>query len=149
MPKKIGSNPKALEARERKATQKKSAQDQAAQAADDALWADNDKHAAKKKNRKEDEERKRAEQMRKKAEKKELLEQETASMKSTAKPPIQKITQAQIREETDRRSKVLESINKPTSDTVSMAIWLEYLSILSHKNRDHTDAMLYVISFIL
>lgn len=120
MPKKIGTNPKALEARERKATQKKSAQDQVARAAEDALWADNDKQAAKKKSRKEDEERKRVEQQRKKAENKALLEQEAASLKPAPKQSIQKITQAQIRDEVDRRNKVVESLNKPTGDTVSL-----------------------------
>lgn len=119
MPKKIGTNPKALEARERKATQKKAAQDQAVRVAEDALWADDDKHAAKKKNRKEEEERKRADQLRKKAESKALLEQETASFKPVAKQSIQKITQAQIRQEVEHRNKVIESIYKPNTETVS------------------------------
>lgn len=140
MPKKISTNPKAAEARERKATQKKSAQEQAAQAAEDALWADNDKRAAKKKNRKEEEDKKRAELQRKKAETKALLEQESAAIKPIAKQSIQKITQAQIRDEVDRRNKVIESINKPSSETVSLPydwysekriIFLFYFSIFS------------------
>lgn len=120
MPKKIATNPKAMEARERKATQKKAVQDQAAKAAEDALWADDDKQAAKKKNRKEEEERKRVEQLRKKAENKALLEQEAASIKTAAKQSIQKITQAQIREEVEHRNKVIESIYRPNSEAVSL-----------------------------
>lgn len=113
MPKKMGINQKAAEARERKATAKKSAQDQAAKAADDALWADNDRLLAKKKSRKEEEERKKAEAIRKKAEAKALLEQEMASIKPSSKPSIQKVTQAQIQMEAERRNKVIENINKP------------------------------------
>lgn len=52
MPKKMGINPKAAEARERKAEAKKSANEKAAKAAEDAYWADDDKQLAKKKKQK-------------------------------------------------------------------------------------------------
>lgn len=113
MPKKMGINQKAAEARERKATTKKTAQEKAAKAVDDALWADDDKQLAKKKGRKEEEERKKAEALRKKAETKALLEQEMASIKPTAKQSIQKITQSQIQMETERRNRAIENIHKP------------------------------------
>lgn len=113
MPKKMGINQKAAEARERKATTKKSAHEKATKAAEDALWADDDKQMAKKKSRKEEEERKKAELLRKKAETKALLEQEMASIKPNAKQSIQKITQAQIQMESERRNKVIETIYKP------------------------------------
>lgn len=119
MPKKLGINPKAAEARERKASQKKSTQEQAAKAAEDALWADDDKLAARKKNRKEEDERKKAELLKKKAEAKALLEQEMLSIKTTSKQSIQKVTQAKIRSEIEHRNKVIESINKP-NETVSI-----------------------------
>lgn len=119
MPKKMGINSKAVEARERKATQKKDVQEKAAKAVQDALWADNDKQLAKKKGRKEEEERKKAELLRKKAENKALLEQEMASIKPNAKQSIQKITQAQINSEIERRNKAIENINKPNKETVS------------------------------
>lgn len=109
----MGINQKAAEARERKADVKKSAQEKANKAAEDALWFDDDKQLAKKKSRKEEEERKKAEALRKKAETKALLEQEMASIKPNAKQSIQKITQAQIQMETDRRNRVVESIYKP------------------------------------
>lgn len=109
-------NQKAVEARERKATIKKSVQEKATKAAEDALWADNDKQLAKKKGRKEEEERKKAEALRKKAENKAMLEQEMASIKPNAKQSIQKITQAQIQMETERRQKVVETIYKPNKE---------------------------------
>lgn len=109
----MGINQKAAEARERKATAKKSANEKASKAAEDAVWADDDKVLAKKKSRKEEEERKKAEALRKKAETKALLEQEMASIKPTAKQSIQKVTQAQIQSESERRNKVVESIYKP------------------------------------
>lgn len=134
MPKKLGTNPKAAEARERKASQKKDQQDKAAKAAEDALWKDNDKHLARKQNRKEEEERKKAELLKKKNEKKVLLEQEMAAIKPTSKPSIQKITQAQIRQETEHRNKVIESINKPIPDTVNKATKKVFIFRISLNN---------------
>lgn len=118
MPKKMGLNTKAVEARERKATQKKTTNEKVTKAAEDALWADNDKNLAKKMNKKEEEERKRAELLRKKAENKALLEQEMNAIKPTAKQSIQKITQAQIRTEHDKRNKVIDNLYKPADEPV-------------------------------
>lgn len=123
MPKKLGTNSKAVEARDRKATQKKEVQAKAAKAAEDALWADDDKQLAKKKGRKEEEERKKAEQLRKKAENKAMLEQEMASIKtSSGKQSIQKITQAQINQEVERRNKVIENIYKGNKESVCLKL---------------------------
>jgi hypothetical protein len=52
MPKKLSTNSKAVEARERQATVKKFTQEKAEKAAEDALWEDNDKNLAKKKKQK-------------------------------------------------------------------------------------------------
>lgn len=109
----MGINQKAAEARDRKQTAKKSANEKAAKAAEDALWADDDKQLAKKKSRKEEEERKKAEALRKKAERQALLEEEMASIKTTSKQSIQKVTQAQIQMENERRNKAVDAINKP------------------------------------
>lgn len=111
MPKKISTNTKAVEARERKAETKKTANDKVRQEAEDRLWHDDDKNLAKKNAKREEEERRKAEQLRKKAETKELLENEMASIKTTAKPSIQKITQAQIQQEVEKRNKVIENLN--------------------------------------
>lgn len=131
MPKKMGTNSKAVEARERKAIEKKTVADKAAKAADDALWADDDKNLARKKNKKEEEERKKAEQLRKKAENKALLEQEVSSVKIGGKPSIQKITQAQIRAENEKRTKVVETINKPKVSARDFSGVSELISVLA------------------
>lgn len=115
MPKKLSTNTKAVEARERKTAAKINATEKATKATEDSLWRDNDKQLAKKTAKKEDEERKKAEMLRKKAENKALLDQEMSSIKTTAKPSIQKITQAKIQEEIEKRNRVIESLNtKPT-----------------------------------
>lgn len=115
MPKKLSTNTKAVEARERQTLAKKSASDKATKAAEDSLWRDDDKQLAKKNAKKEDDERKKAELLRKKAENKALLDQEMASIKTTAKPSIQKVTQAQIQQEAEKRNKAIEAANaKPT-----------------------------------
>ncbi|XP_055587976.1 coiled-coil domain-containing protein 124 [Uranotaenia lowii] len=113
MPKKMGINSKAVEARERKAEAKKVASDKAAKAAEDALWADDDKQLAKKKKQKEDEERKKAELAKKKAETKALLEQEMSSIKVTPKVSVQKVTRSQIEAEVEKRNKAVERLNAP------------------------------------
>lgn len=129
MPKKMGINSKAVESRERKASQKKETKEKVAKAAEDALWADNSKQIAKKKSRKEEEERKKAELLRRKAENKALLEQEMSSIKTASKPSIQKVTQAQINAENERRQKVVENIYKPNKESVSFQhtiyLWFE------------------------
>uniref|UniRef100_A0A182LWB2 HMG box domain-containing protein n=1 Tax=Anopheles culicifacies TaxID=139723 RepID=A0A182LWB2_9DIPT len=109
MPKKMGINSKAVEARERKAEAKKVANDRAAKAAEDALWVDDDKQLAKKKKQKEEEERRKAEAARKKAETKALLEQEMNSIKTTAKVPAAKVTRSQIESEIEKRNRAVEA----------------------------------------
>uniref|UniRef100_A0A182Y739 Uncharacterized protein n=1 Tax=Anopheles stephensi TaxID=30069 RepID=A0A182Y739_ANOST len=114
MPKKMGINSKAVEARERKAEAKKAANDKAAKAAEDALWADDDKQLAKKKKQKEEEERRKLETARKKAETKALLEQEMNSIKTTAKVPAAKVTRSQIESEIEKRNRAVEASTAAT-----------------------------------
>lgn len=113
MPKKLSINSKSLESRERKAASKKEANEKAVRAAEDRLWIDDDKNLAKKKAKKEEEERKKADALRKKQEARELLEKELASIKPASKPSIQKITQAEVRAEIEKRNKVIETLNAP------------------------------------
>jgi hypothetical protein len=137
MPKKLSTNSKAAEARDRKATVKKVTQEKAEKAAEDALWEDNDKNLAKKKKQKvlifisipsntrmrqfnflisqEEEERKRAEQLRKKQETKQLLEEEMQNIAKAIQPkiPLAKITRSQVLEETEKRNKAIEALNQP------------------------------------
>ncbi|XP_050071109.1 coiled-coil domain-containing protein 124 [Anopheles maculipalpis] len=128
MPKKMGINSKAVEARERKAEAKKAATDKAAKAAEDALWVDDDKQLAKKKKQKEEEERRKAEAARKKAETKALLEQEMNSIKTTAKVPAAKVTRSQIESEIEKRNRAVEaaaSAAAPKPKTIPKEIPIE------------------------
>lgn len=117
MPKKMGENSKAVEARERKQATKKASAAKEAQEKDDKLWQDDDKNLAKKKLRKEEEDRKKQELLAKKEENKRLLEEETKAIKTVGKVSIQKITRSQIEDETARRNRNIELIaaktNKP------------------------------------
>ncbi|XP_049535835.1 coiled-coil domain-containing protein 124 [Anopheles darlingi] len=119
MPKKMGINPKAAEARERKADAKKAATEKAAKAAEDALWVDDDKQLAKKKKQKEEEDRRKAEAARKKAETKALLEQEMNSIKTTAKVSVQKITRSQIDAEVEKRNRAIETLSSHPPKTIA------------------------------
>lgn len=145
----MGINSKAVDARERKATQKKMNNEKAAKAAEDALWTD-DKELAKKRGRKEEEERKKADLLRRKAENKALLEQEMSSIKTTGKPSIQKVTQAQINAENQRRQKVIEDIYKSNKETVSFKISVFRLSIkLRQESRNCNDTIVHIVYFFV
>ncbi|XP_058463199.1 coiled-coil domain-containing protein 124-B [Malaya genurostris] len=125
MPKKMGLNTKAVEARERKAEAKKVEKEKAAKAAEDALWVDDDKQLAKKKRQKVDEERKRAEQLRKKAEAKAILEKEMSSIQTAPKVSVQKITRSQIEAEVEKRNRAIDSVNNPPKPVVPKVIPIE------------------------
>ncbi|KAL1375350.1 hypothetical protein pipiens_004684 [Culex pipiens pipiens] len=125
MPKKMGINSKAVEARERKADAKKVASEKASKAAEDALWQDDDKQLAKKKKQKEEEERKKLEQARKKAEAKELLEKEMSSIKVAPKVSVQKVTRSQIEAEVEKRNRAIESVNNPPKVVPAKVVPLE------------------------
>jgi len=103
MPKKNsswGSNPKAVESRERKAAQKNAERDREQRAKEDALWADNDKKLAKKQQRKDNESQKRQDELKRKAEAKELLEAEEAKLgpgkAASGKSQSKKVTRAEL-----------------------------------------------------
>ncbi|XP_053680743.1 coiled-coil domain-containing protein 124 [Anopheles nili] len=136
MPKKMGINSKAVEARERKAEAKKVANDKAAKAAEDALWVDDDKQLAKKKKQKEDEEKRKAEAARKKAETKALLEQEINSIKTTAKVPAAKVTRSQIESEVEKRKRAAEASQVAASKP---AVVTKELPIEENLNRVMAD----------
>lgn len=113
MPKKMGLNSKAVEARERKQAIKKEAMTKAEKEAEDRLWQDDDKTLAKKKQRKEEEERKRAEAAKRKAEAKALLDEEMSSIRTQGKQTMSKVNRLQIQEEIEKRNKNIELINAP------------------------------------
>lgn len=95
MGKKITTNPKSIEARQRKEEKKRAEHERIEKQKEDALWADEDKLVNRKINRKEEKEKKKQEELIKKQENKQLYEEELKSLKS-AKPVTQKVTKAQI-----------------------------------------------------
>lgn len=117
---------KTVEARERKPFAMKDDED--------SFWQDDDKQLAKKNAKREEKERKKDDLLRKKAENKALLDQELAAIKTTAKPSIQKVTQAQIQLQlTDRivkRVPLEENLNRFTSDTFVASTVEEAISVL-------------------
>ncbi|XP_061390704.1 coiled-coil domain-containing protein 124 [Musca vetustissima] len=128
MPKKMGINSKAVEARERKAAAKQATQSKLAKEAEDRLWKDDDKTLAKKQQKREEEERKRAEAARRKAEAKALLDQEMNSIKTQGKQPLAKINRQQVLEEMEKKQRALEAIaaaNKPQARVVVQTNYIE------------------------
>ncbi|XP_036323020.1 coiled-coil domain-containing protein 124 [Rhagoletis pomonella] len=117
MPKKMGTNSKAVEARERKQAVKQANNERAVKEAEDRLWQDNDRSLAKKQQRREEEEKKRAEALRRKAEAKALLDQEMSSIKTQGKQPLAKIHRQQILEEMEKKQRVIEAINAAKPQT--------------------------------
>lgn len=95
MPKKMGTNSKAVEARARKEEKKKVDRERIEKAAEDAYWKDDDKHVVKKEQRKADQERKRQEALERKALNQQLYNEEMNSIKSSASNQS-KVTRAQI-----------------------------------------------------
>jgi len=108
MPKKLNSNPKALEARERKDSVKKEKQSAAVKAADDAKWADEGQSATER--RAAEKEKKRLEELKRKEQKKEAAAREEAEMKAvkTVKVNPYKVTIAQIQSTVATREKERE-----------------------------------------
>ncbi|XP_022240300.1 coiled-coil domain-containing protein 124-like isoform X2 [Limulus polyphemus] len=101
MPKKMGTNTKAVEARARKEEAKRAEKEKKEKAAEDALWEDNDKYVVRKQKRKEEKEKKKQEQSERKTANKVALQEEMENLKSENKYQLPKVTRADI-------SKVLE-----------------------------------------
>ncbi|KAH8263981.1 hypothetical protein KR038_000071 [Drosophila bunnanda] len=122
MPKKMGINSKAVEARERKEATKKATQDKKAKEAEDRLWHDDDKNLAKKQQRKDEEERKKAEAAKRKAEAKALLDQEMSSINTQRKQPLAKINRQQILDEMEKKQRVIEAINEASKPAATRVV---------------------------
>ncbi|XP_017084706.1 coiled-coil domain-containing protein 124 [Drosophila eugracilis] len=122
MPKKMGINSKAVEARERKEATKKATQDKKTKEAEDRLWRDDDKNLAKKQQRKDEEERKRAEAAKRKAEAKALLDQEMSSINTQRKQPLAKINRQMILEEMEKKQRVMDAINEANKPAVTRVV---------------------------
>ncbi|OQV22605.1 putative Coiled-coil domain-containing protein 124 [Hypsibius exemplaris] len=119
MPKKMGENSKAVEAKARKDQVQKEKQAQKEKEEEDKLWEDDDKHVVKKMERKEDKEKKQQEALLRKKEREKLLEEEMGALKSAKVAPA-KVTKAQIDAEADRREKILKQDKPKESDVVAL-----------------------------
>ncbi|XP_017968810.1 coiled-coil domain-containing protein 124 [Drosophila navojoa] len=138
MPKKMGMNSKAVEARERKDATKKAANERKAKEAEDRLWQDDDKNLAKKQQRREEEERKRAEAARRKAEAKALLDQELSSIKTHGKQPLAKINRQQILSEMEKKQRVMDAINEANKPAAARVVVQPHI-IEENLNRSLAD----------
>lgn len=102
MPKKISTNPKALEARARKEEAKKSEHEKKEREKEDELWRDDDKQLQRKAERKAAEEKKRQQQLENKQLKQALYEQEMGPEKKQTEV-VRKMTRAEIEREMERK----------------------------------------------
>ena len=119
MGKKITTNPKSLEARQRKDEKKRAEQERVEKQKEDALWVDDDKLVNRKINRKEEKEKRKQEELDKKLENKQLYEEELKNLKS-AKPAASKVTRAQIErtleKEKREKAKLAKTDDGPADD---------------------------------
>ncbi|XP_017112055.1 coiled-coil domain-containing protein 124 [Drosophila elegans] len=139
MPKKMGMNSKAVEARERKEATKKATQDKKIKEAEDRLWHDDDKNLAKKQQRKDEEERKRAEAAKRKAESKALLDQEMSSINTQRKQPLAKINRQQILEEIEKKQRVIEAINEANKPAATRVVVQNHIEENLNRSMADTD----------
>lgn len=95
MPKKLGTNPKAAEARARKDELKRTDQEKNERAKEDALWEDDDKQLARKQKRKDELEKKVKEAAERKAANKAAYEEEVGPI-TKEKRTEAKVTRANI-----------------------------------------------------
>jgi len=113
MPKKSawGNNPKAAEARERKANEKQSQNEKKQKAIEDEFWKDDNKQEQKKLARKEADQRKKQEALLRKQDAKKLLEEEEAKLSTiSAKAPVAKVTRTDIEKAKEKERKHLAEL---------------------------------------
>ncbi|CAH8539599.1 unnamed protein product [Heterobilharzia americana] len=123
MPKKLGTCPKAQEARERRAEKKREEREQIIKKAEDEYWKDEDKHVSRKQQRKEEKDSKRLEQLEKKKEKEKLYNEELATFKSAKPSGIKeqpsKLTQAQVAAARAKLDSQLSALSKSSQKVES------------------------------
>ncbi|GAA49943.1 coiled-coil domain-containing protein 124, partial [Clonorchis sinensis] len=121
MPKKLGTCPKAVEARERRAAKKKEEQLKKEREAEEAYWKEDDKHAIRKLQRKDERDDKRQEELDRKRELKRIYEEEMANAKnikgaSGKTTQANKLTQAQIAAARANLAAQLAALNKKNQE---------------------------------
>lgn len=114
MPKKVGMNSKAVEAKARKDEKKRVEQEQKERKEEDELWRDEDKHVVRKMNRKEDKERKKSEVLERKAANKAAYVEEMGSSapRSEDSRSGSKLTRAQISAQIEKEQQEKEKALK-------------------------------------
>ena len=152
MPKKITTNPKAVEARARKEAKKQAEVEKKKQQEEDEYWKDDDRLIMKKQKRKEEQERKKQEANEKKAVKQALYQEEMGPSTKTEK----KLTRAEIeynlekqrieaqkkkeREEKERtlalETKIEENVNRLQVDGLEARTVDEAIAILNLEDED-------------
>jgi len=154
MPKKMGINTKAVEAKERKEATKKAKDEQIQKKKEDELWKDDDKLVNRKMERQNDREQKKLEQAQKKAQLKAAYDEEQSqlsSIKPTGKP---KVTRAHIlnfiekqdaekgpakKEPTHIDAEITENINRMNIEGDEARNIEEAITILSTNNESEID----------
>ncbi|CAH8522242.1 unnamed protein product [Schistosoma guineensis] len=138
MPKKLGTCPKSLEARERRAEKKREEREITLKKAEDEYWRDDDKHLNKKQQRKEEKDSKRLELIERKKEKERLYNDEIAGFKSSkstvTKEQPSKLTQAQIAEAQKKLEAQLSALNQTTQKS-------EPAELTPNPNRTEKDGL--------
>ncbi|KAF6780046.1 hypothetical protein AHF37_00499 [Paragonimus kellicotti] len=138
MPKKLGTCPKALEARERRAEKKKEEREKKERELEEQYWKDDDKHVTKKLQRKDEKGDKRQEQLDKKKELKrmyleELMESNNVKNAAGTSQPS-KVTQAQIAAAREKLTAQLAELDRKASKKQT-----EELKLESNPNRTECD----------
>nr|CAX74146.1 Coiled-coil domain-containing protein 124 [Schistosoma japonicum] len=138
MPKKLGTCPKSLEARERRAEKKREERELSLKKAEEEYWKDDDKYSNRKQQRKEEKDSKRQELMEKKKEKEKLYNEEIASFKSAkstvTKEQPSKLTQTQIAEARRKLEAQLLALNQTSQKS-------EPPELAPNPNRIETDEL--------
>lgn len=113
MPKKFaGENSKAVQAKARKAEARNVEVDKKAKAAEDALWAEDDKLVLRKQEKKEAELKKAQEKLARKLENDKLLEEENKKLKSGKPPRVEKVTRYEIDKNKEQLAKETQKAQK-------------------------------------
>ncbi|KAI1301573.1 Coiled-coil domain-containing protein [Halotydeus destructor] len=137
MPKKMGINSKAVEAKARKDEVKKATTDRVEREKEDASWKDDDKHVQKKQSRKEDKEKKMKELAERKAANKSAYEEEMGSSGAEKREPA-KTTRAQISASVEKQKEELEK-RRALEEKAKSKILVAEEVVEENLNRLHID----------
>ena len=142
MPKKMGINTKAAEAKARKDIAKKEKDQQILKQKEDELWRDDDKLVNRKIDRQNEREKKRIEAAQKKAEKKAAYEEEASQLESTKAAKPTKVTRSQIQSTISRQAEEKEKPSRgPTHLEVEIPENVNQLVVEGDEARNIEEAI--------